>query len=223
MSKHTGKVWISDIDVQGFCEYKIYLKYVLDLPDPGGVALEDGRAVHKALELASQLNAQSAMRKRIAVGLNVPTTIKEMVDVARNEGESWPVREVHVEGERIVGMIDQIDFTPEKIYIIEDKSPSKNGKPFFGQIRQVQGYCLAFSEQHPEIDLPLVAVIRDKYSRKDMWVKPFTQDDIPGVNEAIDRIIGIVDGTWIPVPSISEVKHSVCSWNSVCDKSHYRG
>jgi len=222
-TQNGGKIWISDIHNQGFCEYEIHLRYVLELPDPGGKALVDGRAAHEVLDISNQLAAQVNALQRIEAGLVVPSTVEEIVDVARNEGESFAVRDVSIEGTRIKGRIDQVDFTPEKVFIIDDKPPSRDGKPYINEIHQVQGYCLAFSEQYPEIGLPLVAVIRNEHTGDDMWSKLFTQGDVLKVNECVNRIIGIMEGTWIPEPTTNKNKCANCRWHPVCDRSQYHG
>jgi CRISPR/Cas system-associated exonuclease Cas4 (RecB family) len=219
MRKTDDLVFVSDLHSQAFCEYELYLRDVRGIDDPGGDELEEGRNVHAALDMANFLAGSVEAAKRLAQGKPVPTTLQEVVSVVKTEQHGMAIRDILVHGTRLIGRVDQVDFMPDKVYVIDDKPPTPNGLPFISDTRQVQGYCLALSQEYPNLGLPLIAVIRDKYTGKDMWSKPFTQGDAFDVNDAVDRILDIRHGKRVPQPTMNPKKHIHCRWSPVCDQS----
>ena len=219
MIKKSIVVNISSLHVQAFCEYEIYLKEVLYIPDPGAPELEEGKAVHNDLDLQHVIASQATMIQRLAEGKPIPESVPELVQITKDEDIISPVRDLWVIGERLKGRIDQVNFTPTRIHIIDDKPPSLSGEPYIAETRQTKGYCLAFSQQYPALGLPLIAVIRNKYTEEETWSKLFTPGDAIEVNEAIDRIVGIIEGTWKPQDTQNPRKCRRCRWHPFCKKS----
>ena len=213
---------VSDLHCQAFCEYEIYLRDVLHIPDPGAPELDEGRAVHSELDLQSVIASQVTTIQRLAEGKPIPESVPEVAQIARDEKITYETRDLVVAGKRLKGRIDQVNFTPTQIYIIDDKPPSPTGKPYIAETRQTQGYCLAFNQQYPTLGLPLVAVIRNKYTEEEMWSKLFTQGDAIQVNEAVDRIVGIIEGTWKPQDTENPRKCCGCRWHPVCSRNKCR-
>jgi len=214
-------IWVSDLHNQAFCEYEIYLREILQIPDPGAPALDEGREIHAGLDSQSMLASQATTIKRLAEGKPIPESVPEIVQIAKDEKITYVTRDLFVVGKRLKGRIDQVDFAPARIYIIDDKPPSHTGRPYITETRQTQGYCLAFSQQYA-LGLPLVAVIRDKYTGEEIWSKLFTPEDAISVNESIDRIIGIIKGTWNPQDTQNPRKCCRCRWHPVCPKNKCR-
>lgn len=211
-------VWVSDLHNQAFCEYEIYLREVLHIPDPGASELDEGRAVHDGLDLQSVIASQVTTVQRLAEGKPIPESVSEIVQIAKDEKITYKTRDLFVIGKRLKGRIDQVNFAPTRIYIIDDKPPSLSGMPYVTETRQTQGYCLAFSQQYT-LGLPLIAVIRNKYTEEEIWSKLFTPEDAIEVNGAVDRIVGIIKGTWKPQDTQNSRKCCRCRWHPVCPKN----
>ena len=122
-------------------------------------------------------------------------------------------------GKQLYGFVDEIWFRKHSYLIVIDKPRSPNGEPFLSDKRQALGYCLAFIEDYSEVAFPTIAVIRDKNTRKSLWHKRFDPDDKYDINDCVDRILTIIDGSREPVASNRPQKCRVCEWKGVCDKS----
>ena len=218
MKTTSSTVFVSDLGKQAFCEYELYLRDVRGITDPGSAAEDEGRLIHAALDSANAIENSALAAQRRASGKPVPSSIEDVVSIVRAEQQPMSIRDVVVKGTRLYGRIDQVDFTPSAIRIIDDKPPSPNGIPFIDDTRQVQGYCLAFGQQRPGTGLPLVAVIRDRNNGKELWSKPFTAGDALEIEEVIDRILGIRFGKRDAMPTRNPRKCARCSWNRHCDR-----
>lgn len=196
---------------QAFCEYTIYLEQIKGVKDPEAQELDEGTAVHT--DLLEKHEAQATLP---------PMTTGEALEYSAKEEETVKMRELPVKGERLHGLIDEIWFTSKAVFIFDDKPRSPDGIPFRGEQRQAKGYCLAFSEAYPENQLPIVAAIRDRDKRDKsslLWSQRFTPADKDEVNESLDRILGIINGSWDAVPTQNPRKCRRCRWQPFCDKA----
>lgn len=197
--------WLGE---QTFCEYSIYLEHLKGVEDPRAKELDESGAVHA--DLQEKHEAQATLP---------PMTALEALDYSSKEEETVKMREFPVKGERLYGLVDEIWFTNKAVFILEDKPRSPDGIPFRGEKRQVKGYCLAFSEAYPENQLPIVAVIRDRDKRGLLWSQRFTAEDKAEVNESLDRVLGIINGDWMAVPTQNPLKCGRCRWQPFCDRA----
>jgi len=216
------RVPISYLHCQAFCEQEIYLREVLGLEDLGADYLDKGQQVHKGLEDDYEVSAQIGKEQRLLQGKPIPESLSEAVVLAKQEGITFCVRELFVQGKRIEGRLDCIEITPDCIRIIDDKPRAPTGKPYFSEIRQVGGYCLALREQYPDIDLPIYAIIRDENTGAKLWEKKFDAAYAADVDDAIDRIVGIIEGTRKAQPTQYPFKCKKCRWHCLCPESKYK-
>lgn len=195
------------LHTQAFCEYEIFLSAVRLIPDPNPHRedIEEGKLAHNIL-----------LAQHNAVALPTDKSIEELAHDATITKASSIIREVLVIGERMVGRIDEVELTPDGIYVIEDK-PRHLRDPFISEKRQAQGYAMVFREVHAVV-CPIIAVIRDRDTQDWLWQKPLDNEDMRAVNESLDRIIGILTGSWEAVPTRNENKCHYCRWNVACDK-----
>lgn len=205
------KIPIHWLHSQAFCEYEIYLATVKGVPDPypDRTDLVEGRAAHTTL-------LDNHMKDAVPTTLTIP----ELAQEAKRTYACQVLRELQVTGHRLYGLIDEVEIHAHgHIYVLEDKPRSKTGTPFLSEIRQAQGYALAFHQNYPALK-PVIPVIRDRNNGEWLWQGELDKDTIHSVNEALNRIFGILDGSWVPVPTKIRAKCMFCRWGqtNVCDK-----
>lgn len=196
------------LHTQAFCEYEIFLGVVRGIPDPNPHRedIEEGKLAHNTL-----------LEEHNAKATETDKSIEELTDMTKATGVSTILREILVIGERMIGRIDEIKISPAYIYIIEDKPRSNRGEPFLSEKRQAQGYALAYKETYSPTS-PIMIVVRDRNTQDWLWQKPLNDEDIQAVNESLDRIIGILTGSWKAIPTKNGNKCHYCRWNVACDK-----
>jgi len=212
MAKIPDFIPIHWLRVQTFCEYQLYLTEVKGVTDQESDAIRQGRDVHSELE---------AVHNAIAIET---ITLSDAIDIDKALATSTPfvMREAHVKGNRLTGLVDQIEFYLDKVYIVDDKPRSPNGDPYRSDKRQVKAYCLAFLSQYPDLRLPAFAVIHDRDTGDTLWRQQFTLEDREDIADTINRIIGILDGSRQPMPSKNWRKCAHCRFSPHCDKSLVR-
>lgn len=197
---------VSWLHIQAFCEYQLYLSVCKGIGDLSTAHTDHGTALHSTI-----FNRPESASMPVA----------EDVPRALSSGQPFIAKEVELCGQRLIGRADRLEYHPTHITIIDYKPKPPTGFPFYGDRRQVFAYCLAFSEQYPAIHLPIFAEIRD-HSGVKFWSSPFTPADAADVNDALDRIAGIIDGTRAPVPTSKPQKCTNCRYLRYCDKSPVR-
>ena len=106
-----NKISIHLLNSQAFCEYQIHLEYVKGLEAPLTDDIMRGKEIHEKLEKEHLEEAEEEM------------AIEEAMEKAVKEKITYIMREIPVECEILKGYIDEINFQPEKIIIIEKIKP----------------------------------------------------------------------------------------------------
>jgi len=205
--------WLND---QDFCEYQIKLKRAGE--DPESADTRAGRRVHSTLEKLEWDEPQM--------------TVADAVATAIGEGDTITLVEAQVIGVRTIGRIDRVLISPSTVEVIDYKPRSRDGVPYRGQIRQAQGYAIAFRERFPYYLQPVVATIVDRgdpfhgsYRNPDklnrLWSRELDAADVADVNDALDRIAGIMDGSREAQPTTRAWKCGACRFeiDGACDRS----
>lgn len=206
MANYIKASWLH---TQTFCEYQLYLSECRGIHDVPSPDLKAGKAAHAELDAGLDPNSVHI------------DSIVDAICQAQAKSQPFTMREVLVRGHRIIGRIDQLEYYLDRVVIIENKPRTQSGIPFLADRRQVLGYCLALSEQYPELGLPIIAKVHD-HTNACMWEHEFDEIDRVDVNDALDRISGIIDGTRVPVPTSKPQKCTNCRYIRYCDKSPIR-
>jgi CRISPR-associated exonuclease Cas4 len=196
-----NRIPISWLHSYGYCEYQIYLEHIRGIEAEETPEMQAGREVHAAMDEVHKAAAE------LELGID------EALIKSREEQVVLSAREVHVKGEQLIGLIDEIVFLPDKIMIVDDK-PGDIAWPS-GKL-QAWGYCLAFEEQW-QPGLPIVAGIRNRDTGYEIWAEPFTGLHREEVEKAISRIRQLLDGEAIPVGCRNPRKCRACRFNGSCD------
>ena len=196
----TQRIPIHWLHSQAYCEYQIQLEKVEGIEPEVSEAVQQGIAAHAALEEAHMAEAELEL------------TIADALTKAQSEGVALRAREVHVEGKSLIGCIDEVVFIPDRILIVDDKP---GDIPYLGNKRQVWGYCLAFEEEFKP-QLPLVAVLRNRDTGKEVWEEAFSDEHRRDVLIAVERIWGILSGKRAAEPTPNPNKCRPCRLRDHC-------
>lgn len=226
-TKPSKKHPISRLGELLFCEYKVYLKYVKKKDAKVTQKMKDGTAAHNKLQEENKKKRQKIKAKKKDYKKKVekvkkdrklkPKEKKEIIKTIPKPPKTNLWREVKVLGSRLKGRMDELKITKDKIIITDDKS---SDRAFDSDIMQVYAYCLAYSEQHPEqLEEKIIeARLRNHKTGVVSWVDIFTDAHKQKVNDCIDRLEGILDGSIEPVATTSSAKCRYCNCYEVCDK-----
>lgn len=172
------RIPISWLHSHGYCEYTIVLEHVEGIEPEITFEMQQGIEAHAALDEAHKAAAELEL------------TVTDALAKAKAEEVVLTARDVFIEGERIIGCIDEVVFMPDRILIVDDKP---GDIAWLSSRRQIWGYCLAFEEQYKP-ELPIVAVLRNRDTGKEIWSEPFSQEHREETLTAIGRILGILSG-----------------------------
>jgi len=183
--------WISWLETQGFCEYKLCLLHRGDM-EPDTEAVSEGLPDHRGIKEAHDA---------LALG-EVP--VEDAVTRAIGLGEVASYSESYVAGYGLVGQVDGLvlghDGSGRDTAWLVDHKPRPRTvgmEPFYGQQRQVLGYAVAWSAMYPIylVSGSIVAVIRDRGTlpKHDLckgwlWEKALTVDDVRRILEVVDWV-----------------------------------
>ncbi|MEM2873847.1 MAG: PD-(D/E)XK nuclease family protein [Candidatus Nanoarchaeia archaeon] len=197
------KIPISWLHTQAYCEYQIFLEHVKGISVDRSIAMIVGAESHAKLDAEHAAKVEEIM------------SLEEVLVQSTERKVTFVAREVGVENLYLKGIIDEIRISPAEIIIIDDK-PTK-GKAWPADIRQVWGYCWAYSDQYKP-DRTLYGAVRDRETQEFVWQEPFTENAKKDVKEATFRIIDILKGVRAAVPTRKPQKCKPCRFRKVCDK-----
>ena len=198
-SKHKT-IAISLLHTQAFCEHKLYLEEVKGFKAPPTQAMLQG------------LNAHSQLKTQLLITRDSIISIEEALLQAESVGREIKKREFMVTGKILRGRIDEIYITPNEITIIDDKPGLK---VHASCTNQVFGYCLAFKEQYSPKQ-PIFSAIRSHDTGHEIWKELFSAEQVQRINDLVDRIQGIIQGTISPIPNQVHEICSSCRFNYLC-------
>jgi len=196
-----SRIPVSWLHSHAYCEYQIYLQHVKGVQPEVTPEVQKGVEAHALLDEAHKAAAE----------LELP--IGEALTKAKVEGVVLSSREVYVEGEHLVGLIDEVVFMPDRILIVDDK-PGDVAWPS-SQI-QTFGYCLAFEEQYKP-ELPIIAVLRNRDSGENIWAQAFGKEQREDAVRAIERIQNVLSGEIEAVSTRNPNKCRACRFKGSCD------
>lgn len=196
------RIPISWLHSHAYCEYTTVLEHVEGIEAEITLEMQQGIDLHAALDEAHKEKAELEL------------TVTDALAKAKAEEVVLTAREVYVEGENVIGCIDEVVFMPDRILIVDDKP---GDVAWLSSRRQIWGYCLAFEEQYKP-ELPIVAVLRNRDTGKDIWSEPFLQEQREEVLTAIGRIVGILSGEITEVQVTGNPnKCRACRLRASCD------
>ncbi|HLD84034.1 MAG TPA: PD-(D/E)XK nuclease family protein [archaeon] len=197
-----GNPWIkiSDINVQAYCEYQ--LKFSWQGIDPKTEAMLVGSLRHAELETAHTERMKDAP--------------KVSVEEALRLGVKGSGRELRIKSGRhfLYGKIDEVQFEPNAIFIIDDK-PS--GNVYLSAMNQARAYSLAFSSEYAP-DKPVFSAVRDRNTGEALWMEEFTGEVQSKIIEVVQRIRSLAKGEIDFISTTKPFKCRPCRFNSICDR-----
>ena len=210
-----------------FCEYKVYLKYVKKKPSEVTQKMKDGTKAHNELARKIKKKKEETKQKTKEYKKQVkkiksdkklkPKEKKEQIKKIPKPPKDNIWREFKVIGQRLKGRIDELKIEKERILITDDKA---SDRAFDSDKMQVYGYCLAYSEEHPDMleNHIIEARLRNHQTGVIQWSEIFTDAHKQKVLEVVDRLEGVMNGTIEPVPTTSSTKCRYCNLKKQCDK-----
>jgi hypothetical protein len=185
-----ARFWISWLEEQGFCEYKLCLKM-------GGVVATDSEAI------VSGINAHREIETEHNKTAEFVGSASEAVSQSVGFGESISMAECKIGGGCLTGQVDglllgSVDGV-DTAWLVDNKTPprERGREPFFSHQRQALGYAVAWGWSNPFYLQygRIVAVIRDKwYEPKSdlrggwLWEAPLTNRHVKDIDETIDWV-----------------------------------
>ena len=196
------------LDSHGYCEYQIFLQHIKGIQVEPTTAMVEGAKEHQRLEDEFLVKA-------------VPGDFDKVLDTSR----TIPIvsRELKVQSgaHGIYGSIDEVQFTPSAITVIDDKPGTRMYESYK---RQIYGYCLALKERIFAGDgRPIIAAIRERGTGNIHWDHQFDTD-------AETQIINIVNRVHMQLArklsfrsNLMPNKCRACKFNGVCDRNRWGG
>jgi CRISPR-associated exonuclease Cas4 len=201
-----GNVWlkISELHSQAYCEYQ--LKYAWQGIDIKTEQMIIGSARHKELEDKHTERMKDAPKMSMEEALRL--------------GVKGSGRELRVRSEEhfLLGFIDEVQFQPDAVYVIDDK-PDK--KIYRSAMNQARAYSLCVSSIYSEYvkDKKIFSVIRNRDSGEVIWNEEFTENPRKDVMEVIERLRKLAKEEIDFIPTKFPNKCRPCRFNKICDKS----
>jgi len=188
-----ARFWISWLEEQGFCEYKLCLK----LSTQGWVTSPDPDIITNGIKTHAQIEqAHNAIAEQFE---SIEDIMAEAVS-----GNTVSTAEVPIRGDILSGKVDGLILSKDNTgadiaYLIDNKTPprTKGREPFYSHRRQALGYAVAWVQSNPYYLHcgHTFAVIRNKFHqpREDLsggwlWKTALTPEAIRDITETIDWV-----------------------------------
>ncbi len=204
-------VKISELHTQAYCEYQLKFQWAgIKIVTP---QMEEGKKCHGELE---------ADHKEQTKGM--PKTTLEKAIESTAEGVESIGREVFIQSEEygLIGKIDEILISPEGIFIIDDK-PTDFAYPT--DMSQARAYAVCVESEYKNLilsnNLKVYSVIRNRDTKKHVWVEELTEAEKREVLESVERIRKLAKGEISFIPTTKPNKCKSCRYHlaKICDKS----
>jgi len=191
---------ISWLNKQGYCEYSLFLDNFKKIDVEPSKEMIKGHQEHVLLESNFKEDAESA-------------TFQDMMEISK-ETEIFS-REFYVLSERygIRGLIDEIWMTPDEFVIIDDKPGTF---PYYSNINQVYGYCLAFKDMIND-DRIIKAALRERGTDNIYWIDHFDNRAEKIIINLIDHIHKLIIGKKPFRPTRNSNKCRRCRFINYCE------
>lgn len=190
---------ISWLNIQGYCEYSIYLENFQHIKLKANTAMLKGTRIHNQLEEEFQKDA-------------ISTTIDEIIETSQTE--EVLSREFFVMSKEygIRGFIDEIWLGPDSIVIIDDKP---GDKAYFSMKNQVYAYALAFKNSICN-DKKIECALRTRGTDNIFWREEFTKESEENIKNIIQHVQNLIAGEDDFISTKNPNKCRVCRFNKVC-------
>ena len=193
-AEHTNaRFWISWLEEQGFCEYKLCLK----LSTQGWVTSPDSDVITNGIETHAQIErAHNAVAEQFD---SIEDIMAEAISGNTVSTTEVPISDGILSG-KVDGLILSKDSTGTDIaYLIDNKTPPRiaGREPFYSHRRQALGYAVAWAQSNPYYLHcgHIYAVIRNKFHqpREDLsggwlWKTRLTSESIRDITETVDWV-----------------------------------
>ncbi|GAB4311582.1 MAG: hypothetical protein Kow0019_10070 [Methanobacteriaceae archaeon] len=195
---------ISWLNKQGYCEYSIFLENFKKIDVAPTREMTKGIHEHAVLESKFKEEAE-------------PATFKEMMEISK-ETEIFS-REFYVLSVKygIRGLIDEIWMTPDEFIVIDDKPGTI---PYYSNINQVYGYCLAFKDMIND-DRIIKAALRERGTDNIYWIDNFDNGSERAIINLIDHMHKLIIGETPFKPTRNPNKCRKCRFINFCDIKSY--
>jgi len=191
---------ISWLNIQGYCEYSLYLQYFEGISVAPTSAMRTGTREHAKLEDKFKQTATPASFKDAFESSKEKEILsREMFVIDPDAG--------------IRGFIDEIWMTPEEFVIIDDK-PGTRAYP--STINQVLAYCLAFKHMIGDDKRKIRGALRERGTDNIFWSEEFDQRNEEKIEFLINRMQGLFEGTKPFIPTKNPNKCKSCRYQSYC-------
>lgn len=199
---------ISWLNIQGYCEYSLYLQYGKGIKAPETKAMRKGTEIHQKLEDKFKETAE-------------PTTFKGALEVSKTS-ETLSREMFIIEPDYgIRGFIDEVQMTPDAFIIIDDKPGTK---AYPSQINQIRAYCLAFEsmvnkQTENTDDRKIIGALRQRGTDNIFYTEEFDDDVKSNIRYLIERMQGLINGSKPFVPTKNPNKCRSCRFKGQCQNN----
>lgn len=171
---------ISWLHNQAYCEYQLFLENFEGVVAEPTMEMQQGKEIHQ--RKYEEFKEQATEKAKF----------EDVVNRAIKEWETFTTREMTVIDidHGIIGLIDEVVISPERILVIDYKP---GDYPYFTDKQQVRGYCLAL-ENSRKPRLPLYGAIKQRDTGKIIWEEEFTGDTREDILSAVTRIQELISG-----------------------------
>ncbi len=193
---------ISWLNMQGYCEYQIYLQSIKGIKTQSTGAMLEGTEVHERLERDFRKDS-------------TPASFDEVVEMSKSEATL--TRECFIMSQKygIRGFIDEIWMTPDEIVIIDDKPGTK---AYPSTINQVRAYSLAFKDMTMD-KRKIKCCLRERGTDNIFWIEEFDENTEKEIIFTIKRMHSLIDGIKPFMATKNPNKCRSCRYKSLCEKA----
>jgi len=217
MAETDGMKWdrqipISWLNIQGYCEYKLFLREVKGIRPAVLTIVNEGIIAHEEIQIAHE---------KIAKELEEP--IEDIIKkIPKGEHETISLSEFNVCSKKwgLIGRIDNIHILRGCVAIYDFKPGPKVS---WGAQRQLKAYALAFKEQfHWDKEINIAV---SSYAGKGddwdptqnvIWDKWYTSEDESEVIAIVQRLRGCFEGKRKFQPTSKPGKCKTCEYRDIC-------
>lgn len=199
---------ISWLNIQGYCEYSLYLQYAKGIQVPSTLAMKKGTEVHQNLEDKFKETAKPASFKdTLKTSKEIETKSREMFIIEPDYG--------------IRGYIDEVQMTPNEFIIIDDKPGTK---AYPSHINQVRAYCLAFQsivnkQSNGEDNRRIIGALRQRGTDNIFYTEVFDENIKENILYLIKRMHGLIEGSKPFIPTKNPNKCRSCRFKDKCENN----
>jgi CRISPR/Cas system-associated exonuclease Cas4 (RecB family) len=206
--KRIGISWLHN---QAFCEYQLFLKWVLKAPNLESIEVIEGDKSHGTQRVTTN---EKAAKSGILPIKDILTSVKESTIV----GTKFYRTDFRVECDIMIGEIDEIFISKSKILIVDYKPLPRTGIPFLDDKRQTIAYAFCFHREYLNITTPIFCEIKDENTGNQIWLHEYTVADDADILDATYRSLDIVNQKREPIDTKNPNKCRGCRLNSECPR-----